>query len=672
MKKLDVYLQEIKRQKISVDDLQHAAEILAATPQLPAELENPDLTREKREDLVRSLFPLAVRGIIEVLAQDQTMKMMPDLIKEAEAFEKPDKYLRCVLEYVKEPDEKQAAGIRKFLSEKYPGRELRIVKEEKPELGSGFILRVGSEEYDWSTEGRKRALADKLKNLAKEPDSGDFLTQKGIIGILKGNLDGIDISVREIGTVSRVGDGIAYVDGIDHAMYGEIVAFDGDVRGMVQDIRSKEIGCILFGHANTIGEGSRAMRTGKMAGIPVGEGFLGRVVDALGNPIDNKGEIEAAGYRPVESPAPGIIERQSVDTPMETGILSIDSMFPIGRGQRELIIGDRQTGKTSIAVDTMLNQKGKDVICIYVAIGQKASTVSRLVHTLEKHGAMEYSIVLAATASDPASLQYIAPYAGTALAEYFMHQGKDVLIVYDDLSKHAVAYRALSLLMERSPGREAYPGDVFYLHSRLLERSARLSDELGGGSITALPIVETQAGDVSAYIPTNVISITDGQIYLETEMFNAGFRPAINAGLSVSRVGGSAQIKAMKKIAGPIRTDLAQYRELAAFAQFGSELDDDTKERLDQGERIREILKQPQYQPLPVEKQVAIIYAAVKKHLLDLPVDQILDFQKELFELIDTKYPEIFTSIAETKVMDDATEEKLIKAINEAKESFRK
>lgn len=359
MKKLDVYLQEIKRQKISVDDLQHAAEILAATPQLPAELENPDLTREKREDLVRSLFPLAVRGIIEVLAQDQTMKMMPDLIKEAETFEKPDKYLRCVLEYVKEPDEKQAAGIRKFLSEKYPGRELRIVKEEKPELGSGFILRVGSEEYDWSTEGRKRALADKLKNLVKEPDSGDFLTQKGIIGILKGNLDGIDISAREIGTVSRVGDGIAYVDGIDHAMYGEIVAFDGDVRGMVQDIRSKEIGCILFGHANTIGEGSRAMRTGKMAGIPVGEGFLGRVVDALGNPIDNKGEIEAAGYRPVESPAPGIIERQSVDTPMETGILSIDSMFPIGRGQRELIIGDRQTGKTSIAVDTMLNQREK-------------------------------------------------------------------------------------------------------------------------------------------------------------------------------------------------------------------------------------------------------------------------------------------------------------------------
>ena len=672
MKKLDVYLQEIKRQKISVDDLQHAAEILAATPQLPAELENPDLTREKREDLVRSLFPLAVRGIIEVLAQDQTMKMMPDLIKEAETFEKPDKYLRCVLEYVKEPDEKQAAGIRKFLSEKYPGRELRIVKEEKPELGSGFILRVGSEEYDWSTEGRKRALADKLKNLVKEPDSGDFLTQKGIIGILKGNLDGIDISAREIGTVSRVGDGIAYVDGIDHAMYGEIVAFDGDVRGMVQDIRSKESGCILFGHANTIGEGSRAMRTGKMAGIPVGEGFLGRVVDALGNPIDNKGEIEAAGYRPVESPAPGIIERQSVDTPMETGILSIDSMFPIGRGQRELIIGDRQTGKTSIAVDTMLNQKGKDVICIYVAIGQKASTVSRLVHTLEKHGAMEYSIVLAATASDPASLQYIAPYAGTALAEYFMHQGKDVLIVYDDLSKHAVAYRALSLLMERSPGREAYPGDVFYLHSRLLERSARLSDELGGGSITALPIVETQAGDVSAYIPTNVISITDGQIFLETELFHSGIMPAVNPGISVSRVGGDAQIKAMKKVAGTLKLIYSQYRELQSFAPFGSDLDADTKARLEQGARIVEVLKQNQNAPVPVEKQVAILYAVTKGVLESVKVEDVNVYESGLYTYLDTDAAgvEVMQEIRSTGKLEQETEQKLRSVLDAYTENF--
>ena len=477
---------------------------------------------------------------------------------------------------------------------------------------------------------------------------------------------------QEVGTVISVGDGIATVYGIDHAMYGEVVTFENGLKGMVQDVRANSMGCILFGKDTGIKEGTKVARTGKQAGIPVGDKFIGRIVNALGEPIDGKGEIQAEEYRPIENPAPGIIDRKSVTVPLETGILSIDSMFPIGRGQRELIIGDRQTGKTTIATDTIINQKGKDVLCIYVAIGQKRSTVASLVENLTRNGAMDYTIVVAATASESSPMQYIAPYAGCAMGEYFMNQGKDVLIIYDDLSKHAVAYRALSLLIRRPPGREAYPGDVFYLHSRLLERAAKLSDEKGGGSLTALPIIETQAGDVSAYIPTNVISITDGQIYLETEMFNAGFRPAINAGLSVSRVGGSAQIKAMKKIAGPIRTDLAQYRELAAFAQFGSELDDDTKERLDQGERIREILKQPQYQPLPVEKQVAIIYAAVKKHLLDLPVDQILDFQKELFELIDTKYPEIFTSIAETKVMDDATEEKLIKAINEAKESFRK
>ena len=409
-----------------------------------------------------------------------------------------------------------------------------------------------------------------------------------------------------------------------------------------------------------------------MVEVPVGDQLTGRVVNSLGQPIDNKGPIETDKYRPIERVASGVISRKSVDTPIQTGIKAIDAMVPIGRGQRELIIGDRQTGKTAIAIDTIINQKGQGVHCIYVAIGQKASTVANIVKTLEEFGAMDYTTVVASTASELAPLQYIAPYAGCAIGEEWMERGEDVLVVYDDLSKHATAYRTLSLLLRRPPGREAYPGDVFYLHSRLLERAARLSDELGGGSLTALPIIETQAGDVSAYIPTNVISITDGQIYLETEMFNAGFRPAINAGLSVSRVGGSAQIKAMKKIAGPIRTDLAQYRELAAFAQFGSELDDDTKERLDQGERIREVLKQPQYQPLAVEKQVVIIYAAVKKYLLDLAVDQILDFQKELFDLIDTKYPEIFTSIAETKVMDDATEEKLIKAINEAKESFRK
>ena len=480
------------------------------------------------------------------------------------------------------------------------------------------------------------------------------------------------LETSDIGTVIQVADGIARIHGLEKAMQGELLEFPGEVYGMVLNLEEDNVGAVLLGDRKNINEGDIVKTTGRVVEVPVGDQLTGRVVNSLGQPIDNKGPIETDKYRPIERVASGVISRKSVDTPIQTGIKAIDAMVPIGRGQRELIIGDRQTGKTAIAIDTIINQKGQGVHCIYVAIGQKASTVANIVKTLEEFGAMDYTTIVASTASELAPLQYIAPYAGCAIGEEWMERGEDVLVVYDDLSKHATAYRTLSLLLRRPPGREAYPGDAFYLHSRLLERAARLSDELGGGSLTALPIIETQAGDVSAYIPTNVISITDGQIYLETEMFNAGFRPAINAGLSVSRVGGSAQIKAMKKIAGPIRTDLAQYRELAAFAQFGSELDDDTKERLDQGERIREILKQPQYQPLPVEKQVAIIYAAVKKHLLDLPVDQILDFQKELFELIDTKYPEIFTSIAETKVMDDATEEKLIKAINEAKESFRK
>ena len=463
------------------------------------------------------------------------------------------------------------------------------------------------------------------------------------------------LETSDIGTVIQVADGIARIHGLEKAMQGELLEFPGEVYGMVLNLEEDNVGAVLLGDRKNINEGDIVKTTGRVVEVPVGDQLTGRVVNSLGQPIDNKGPIETDKYRPIERVASGVISRKSVDTPIQTGIKAIDAMVPIGRGQRELIIGDRQTGKTAIAIDTIINQKGQGVHCIYVAIGQKASTVANIVKTLEEFGAMDYTTIVASTASELAPLQYIAPYAGCAIGEEWMERGEDVLVVYDDLSKHATAYRTLSLLLRRPPGREAYPGDVFYLHSRLLERAARLSDELGGGSLTALPIIETQAGDVSAYIPTNVISITDGQIYLETEMFNAGFRPAINAGLSVSRVGGSAQIKAMKKIAGPIRTDLAQYRELAAFAQFGSELDDDTKERLDQGERIREI-----------------IYAAVKKHLLDLPVDQILDFQKELFELIDTKYPEIFTSIAETKVMDDATEEKLIKAINEAKESFRK
>ena len=479
------------------------------------------------------------------------------------------------------------------------------------------------------------------------------------------------LEVADVGTVIQVADGIARIHGLENAMQGELLEFPGEVYGMVLNLEEDNVGAVLLGDKRSINEGDTVKTTGRVVEVPVGDALLGRVVNALGQPIDGKGPIETEKYRQIERVASGVISRKSVDTPLQTGIKAIDSMVPIGRGQRELIIGDKQTGKTAIAIDTIINQKGQGVKCIYVAIGQKASTVASLVKTLEEFGALSYTTVVASTASEMAPLQYIAPYAGCAIGEEWMEQGKDVLVVYDDLSKHATAYRTLSLLLKRPPGREAYPGDVFYLHSRLLERAARLSDALGGGSLTALPIIETQAGDVSAYIPTNVISITDGQIYLETDMFNAGFRPAINAGLSVSRVGGAAQIKAIKKIAAPIRVELAQYRELAAFAQFGSELDADTKEKLAQGERIREMLKQPQYQPMPVEKQVAIIYAATKKYLLDIPVDEILAFEKALLELIDTKYPEIFESIRETKQLDEETEQKLITAIEACKKDFK-
>ena len=461
------------------------------------------------------------------------------------------------------------------------------------------------------------------------------------------------LEVAEVGTVIQVADGIARIHGLENAMQGELLEFPGEVYGMVMNLEEDNVGAVLLGSQKNINEGDTVKTTGRVVEVPVGDAMLGRVVNALGQPIDGKGPITTDKYRKIERVASGVISRKSVDTPLQTGIKAIDSMVPIGRGQRELIIGDRQTGKTAIAVDTIINQKGQNVKCIYVAIGQKASTVATIVKTLEEYGAMAYTTVVAATASELAPLQYIAPYSGCAIGEEWMENGQDVLVIYDDLSKHAAAYRTLSLLLKRAPGREAYPGDVFYLHSRLLERAARLSDKLGGGSLTALPIIETQAGDVSAYIPTNVISITDGQIYLETEMFNAGFRPAINAGLSVSRVGGSAQIKAMKKIAAPIRTELAQYRELAAFSQFGSELDADTTAKLAQGERLKEVLKQPQYQPMPVEKQVIIIYAATKKYLMDIPVADVLRFEKELFDFIDTKYPEIPASIAATREMNE-------------------
>ena len=491
-----------------------------------------------------------------------------------------------------------------------------------------------------------------------------------IISILRSEIEDYDAHSRdqEVGSVISVGDGIATVYGMDHAMYGEIVIFENGVKGMVQDIRREDIGCILFGSDRDIREGCKVTRTKKRAGIPVGEAFIGRVVDALGAPIDGKGDIQSDDYRPIENEAPGIIDRKSVSVPMETGILSIDSMFPIGRGQRELIIGDRQTGKTSIAIDAILNQKGKDVICVYVAIGQKASTVAKLVNTLSHHGALDYTIVVAASASEPAPLQFIAPYSGTALAEYFMYKGRDVLIVYDDLSKHAVAYRSLSLLLERSPGREAYPGDVFYLHSRLLERSSRLKEELGGGSITALPIIETQAGDVSAYIPTNVISITDGQIFLESDLFFAGMRPAVNVGLSVSRVGGAAQTKAMKKAAGSIRIDLAQCREMEVFTQFSSDLDAATKEQIQYGRGLTELLKQPLCNPLSLHAQVISLLVANNRLLLDVEASKVKAFQRELVEYIETTHPDICKEIEETRVLSDEGKKKILDATAEFKQ----
>ena len=667
MKNLNSYLDRLTAARMRPEVLQHAVDILKAVPQIQTELENPATSRMKREDIIQEIFPTESRQFIYRLVEDGALGSLEEILKAyMELSDEERTPLSCVLEYVTEPDDAQYEGIIKFLKQQYPERVLNISRKQNKNLGSGFILHAGNEEYDWSASGRKKALQEKLQSLDVSGD-GPLVAQKAIISILKGSMDDVEIASQEVGIVSRVGDGIAYIDGVDHAMYGEILVFDNGLKAMVQDIRENEIGCILLGKDTEIEEGSRAARTGRMAGIPVGDGYIGRVVDALGEPIDGKGKIETTDYRPVEEPAPGIIDRKSVDTPLETGILAIDSMFPIGRGQRELIIGDRQTGKTSIATDTILNQKGKNVICIYVAIGQKASTVSKLVHTFEKHGAMDYTIVVSSTASDPAPLQYLAPYSGTALAEFFMHRGQDVLIVYDDLSKHAVAYRSLSLLLERSPGREAYPGDVFYLHSRLLERSSRLSDEKGGGSITALPIIETQAGDVSAYIPTNVISITDGQIFLESDLFNAGMRPAVNVGLSVSRVGGAAQTKAMKKAAGSIRIDLAQYREMEVFTQFSSDLDAITKEQLEYGKRLMELLKQPLSEPLSLHAQVITLCAATHKLFLDVPVKELKKFQKDMLAYLDQKHPQLGEEIEELHSLSDTLINKIIDAVKEYK-----
>lgn len=664
------YAQGMHDLHVSRDLIQQVNGILEAVPQVRVDFENPSVPVDKKHMIIDRIFPESVRNSLKILCDNNDFALWNDICEAYESINStPEKrWSTAQLLYVTPPDEEQLDKIRKFLAREYNNEDITIETKEDKSLKSGFILRVGSKEYDWSEQGRINQLKDKI-NSAVSSSIGLNISQENIISILKASIEDFQLAAKdkEIGVVTYVADGIVAVDGIDHACYGEIVIFDCGVKGMVQDIRRDDIGVILFGKETEIFEGSRVVRTGKIAGMPVGEGFLGRIVDALGNPIDGHGEIDAAGYRPLENPAPSVVDRESVNVPMETGILAIDSMFPIGRGQRELIIGDRQTGKTSIAMDTILNQKGKGVICIYVAIGQKASTVAQLVNTLKKKGAMDYTIVVSATASDPAPLQYIAPYSGAALAEYFMYNGKDVLIVYDDLSKHAVAYRAISLLLERSPGREAYPGDVFYLHSRLLERSARITKEIGGGSITALPIIETQAGDVSAYIPTNVISITDGQIYLESELFNAGQRPAVNVGLSVSRVGGAAQNKAMKKAAGSIRIDLAQYREMEVFTQFSSDLDDNTKKQLAHGSALMELLKQPTGSPLSMEQQVVILVCANAHIFSDIPADKIRGFKNELLKFFDRSHPEILSSI----VSAGGLPEDLVASIVDAAKEFK-
>ena len=647
------YARQLRAWNVSADAVAQCRELLDSVPSIADLLEDPTLALERKYAAIDRIFPVEIRDFLKLLCEKGDISGFGGI---CDAFrlesQRAQGKLPVLLSYVTPPTAQQREGIRHFLARKYPDQELAFEEREDPSLVSGFLIRAGNEEFDWSAEGRLRQLRQKFQDVPASP------SMEGIISILKSTVEEFDLTAdrQEIGTVVSVGDGVAVIDGVDHACYGEILLFDSGEKGMVQDIRRDRIGCILFGGDADIREGSRVVRTGKRAGVPVGSGILGRVVNALGEPIDGGGAIDATDYRPIEHKAPGVIARQGIDQPLETGILSIDSMFPIGRGQRELIIGDRQTGKTALAVDTIINQKGKDVICIYVAIGQKASTVAQIVNTLRKYHAMDYSVVLSSPASDPATLQYIAPYAGAAIGEHFMDQGKDVLIVYDDLSKHAQAYRAISLLLLRPPGREAYPGDVFYLHSRLLERACRRSSAFGGGSMTALPIIETQAGDVSAYIPTNVISITDGQIFLESELFHSGQRPAVNVGLSVSRVGGKAQTKAMKAASGTLRIDLAQYREMEAFTQFSSDLDEVTRDMLDYGKSLYALLKQPLYHPMPLAKQVVLLCAANARLLSHVPEDQMQDFKDGVYQFISDEHPGILAELTSGKLTDELKE----------------
>ena len=665
LQKVSDYAQQLYKMHVPNSEIEETSRIFEVLPETASQLSDPTVPLENRLAIIDSIFPTEVRDILKVLCQNGLLSSWMDIADEYQRIsEEESTKLSVRLRYVTKPEEEQLKRIRTFVYNKYHTRNIEMRLEEDDSLGGGFILEVGNDQYDWSTKGRRQQFLDEVMSKRLGGSSQD------IVSILQSSVEDFDLKAekKEIGFVSSVGDGIVVINGLDHAMYGEVVVFDNGVRGMVQNIERNRIGVILFGEEEGIVEGSRAVRTNKMAGIPVGDAFLGRVVDALGNPIDGEGEIVTRDYRPIEQPAPGIIDRKTVNVPLQTGILAIDSMFPIGRGQRELIIGDRQTGKTSIAMDTILNQKGKNCLCIYVAIGQKESTIAALVENLKKHDAMSYTCVLAATAADPAPIQYIAPYAATSLAEYFMYEGKDVLIVYDDLSKHAVAYRALSLLLGRAPGREAYPGDVFYLHSRLLERSCRLSDELGGGSITALPIIETQDGDVSAYIPTNVISITDGQIFLESNLFFEGQRPAVNVGLSVSRVGGAAQTKAMKKAAGSLRIDLAQYREMAVFTQFSSDLDESTKTQLKQGAILMELLKQPLGRPLSLGEQVVTLVLALHKEFLDVDKKEVKSLQNRVLQYFEEKEPDILRNIEISGMLADDLVEQIISVYHD----FRK
>ena len=664
------YATSLRKTETPKELLQQVKDVLEAVPQVRSEFEDPTVSIEKKHLIIDRIFPKEIRDFLKILCDNMDFGLFDEICTAYDELgRKPEaKENQAQLIYVTAPTDEQLEGIKAFLAKEFHNPDMELTLKEDKSIKSGFVLRVGTREFDWSEKGRIEQLENRIAKAVNSSRNTTF-SEESIVSILKSSIDDFELEAKdkEIGVVNWVGDGIANVDGIDHAFYGEIVVFDCGVKGMVQDVRRDQIGVNLFGRDTDIKEGTRVIRTGKMAGIPVGEAFEGRIIDALGAPLDGQGDIESVGFRPIEFPAPSIVDRKSVTVPMETGILSIDSMFPIGRGQRELIIGDRQTGKTSIAMDTILNQKGKDVVCIYVAIGQKASTIAKLVNTLKKNDAMSYTIIVSATASDPAPLQYIAPYSGTALAEYFMYQGKDVLIVYDDLSKHAVAYRAISLLLERSPGREAYPGDVFYLHSRLLERSSRLTPEAGGGSITALPIIETQAGDVSAYIPTNVISITDGQIFLESELFFAGQRPAVNVGLSVSRVGGAAQTKAMKKAAGSIRIDLAQYREMEVFTQFSSDLDESTKKQLAHGKALMELLKQPLGHPMSMAEQVITLVAANAHVFSDLEAAQVKPFQKEMLADFNMNHTDIINQLETTKSLSDDIKDSIVKAA----ESFK-